>query len=76
MGRRRLKAKYQLGVAARVSLGRLTKEEGGRFHDLYAKCRTPQEFEQVHQALESYCGRTVPTRHTKILDDDFLGDEA
>ena len=76
MGRRRLKAQHQMGVAARVALGQLTPEEGEHFRLLYAKCYTPDDFEQVRGALESYCGRTVPTRFTRMLDDDFLGDEA
>lgn len=75
MGRRQTKARYQSGVAARVTLGTITAAEGEQFHNLYAKCRTPAEFKQVHQALESYCGRTVPTRFTRILNEDFLGDE-
>jgi hypothetical protein len=59
-----------------VALGQLTADEGEHFRLLYAKCRTPEDFTQVRQALESYCTRSVPTRFTRLLDDDFLGDEA
>jgi len=76
VGRRKLKARYQSGVAARVAFGALTAEEGERFRLLYAKCRTPDEFGQVHQALESYSARTVVTRATRLLDDDFLEEDA
>jgi len=41
---------------------------------LYAKCRTEADFDQVRQALESYTTQSVPTRFTRMLDDDFLGD--
>ncbi len=76
MGRRQTKARLQMGVASRVTLGTLTPQEGEQFRVLYAKCRSPEDFEQVHQALDSFCAETVPTRYTRIRDDDdFLGDD-
>jgi hypothetical protein len=64
-----------MGVAALVRFGKLTAEQGEHFRLMYARCRTDAEFEQVRKAIESFTTRSVPTRFTRILDEDFLGDE-
>jgi len=76
VGRRQLKARHLLGLDSRVALGQLTSKEAETFRLMYAKCHSEADFKQVREAMESFMTRSVPTRFTRILDDDFLGDEA
>lgn len=53
----------------------LTQEQADRFIQMFAQCRSSQEFEQVAQALNSFCCdiQVATDRHALIWQEDPLG---
>lgn len=74
MSRRKLKQRYQGVVRSRKVLGLLTPEQANQFEVMLARCHEPEEFEQVMDALRSFCNiHNDSDRYAKLVQEDPLG---
>jgi len=74
VGRRQTKQRLLSSLELRLRAKLLTPEQAGTFRQLYARCFTDVDFEQVRKALELFCqgvhGRG--DRYARLMKDHEL----